>query len=875
MISTLLNTLRTWVSPPHIQRNEEQMLQIRLLQISLICIGVYLFLVLLSYFLGVAMPAGIVIADGILFLLLFLFWRWFSQGRILASALGLLVASFITSTLVILSVGTVNFPATMTYGVIVLIAGVFFQRRGVWISTTAASLAVLLLLLVQNPVQSGQELLAIAPDWFTYSLIFLISGSLIHVAMQTMRTALAVKDRENEERRLAEEKFSKAFLSSPDSIIISSLDDGRYLEVNDSFLLDTGFAREEIIGFTSLERSIWATPADRERLVHALASQGRVRSLEAQYHRKSGEVRDAQISAEVIELENGKKHLLAVVRDITESRQAARLQETVYRIAQAAQAANNLSDLYPKIHRQIAGVMPAENFYIVLYDKATDLMHFVYAVDEQDASLMTGQQPAGLGLTSHVLHTGRSLLIREDQYTAGVQPVGTPTRIWLGVPLILQGKTIGAIAVHHYTNPDAFTEREQHILEYVSSQIATAIDRTRSMELLRQGQASLEAAQAIAHLGSWELDPLSGKCLFWSKEMFRLFQRDPASAAPDMDEFLELVHPADRQLLANSLQLAVDTREPIIMEYRASPLAGEEHYFKVTVQAVHDAQGRLLHVSGTVLENTETRRAQQELRHSRDALSATNAALEKAARLKDEFMASMSHELRTPLTGILGLSEALQMEIYEPLNPRQLKALKNIESSGRHLLELINDVLDLSKIEADRLELQLQQCPVAEICRASLQLVKGMARQKQQEVQFTADPPDAVLNADPRRFKQMLVNLLSNAIKFTPAGGDLGLEVSGSPDESEIYLAVWDKGIGIKPEYLERLFKPFTQLDNSLSRETPGTGLGLSLVAKLAELHGGSIKVDSVLGEGSRFTLTLPWKSAPGASGNGRPSPAG
>jgi PAS domain S-box-containing protein len=282
--------------------------------------------------------------------------------------------------------------------------------------------------------------------------------------------------------------------------------------------------------------------------------------------------------------------------------------------------------------------------------------------------------------------------------------------------------------------------------------------------------------------------------------------------------------------------------------------------------AVYGPEGEYVTNRVTVFDNTERKKAQdalleseRSLRRSRDELRAANAALEKASRLKDEFLASMSHELRTPLTGILGLSEALQLDVYGGLNDRQTRALRNIENSGRHLLELINDILDLSKIEADKLDLQLEPCNVADICQASLQLTRGLAQKKRQEVSFSACPPSILVMADPRRLKQMLVNLLSNAVKFTPEGGCLGLEVEGSEANQVIQFIVWDRGIGIKPEDLGRLFQPFTQLDSSLSRQYSGTGLGLSLVARLAKLHGGSVKVESTLGEGSRFTISLPW----------------
>jgi CheY-like chemotaxis protein len=219
----------------------------------------------------------------------------------------------------------------------------------------------------------------------------------------------------------------------------------------------------------------------------------------------------------------------------------------------------------------------------------------------------------------------------------------------------------------------------------------------------------------------------------------------------------------------------------------------------------------------------------------------------------------MSHELRTPLTGILGLSEVLLLKIYGELNDKQNNTLKTIEESGRHLLDLINDILDLSKIEAGKLELQFAPCSLGDVCQASLQLVKGMAQQKRQHVHYTPLTEPIIVRADARRLKQMLVNLLSNAIKFSPENGELGLEIEANEPERKLRLTVWDKGIGIKSENLEKLFKPFVQLDSGLAREYSGTGLGLSLVQHLTELHSGGMEVKSKIGEGSRFTIVLPW----------------
>ncbi len=242
-------------------------------------------------------------------------------------------------------------------------------------------------------------------------------------------------------------------------------------------------------------------------------------------------------------------------------------------------------------------------------------------------------------------------------------------------------------------------------------------------------------------------------------------------------------------------------------------------------------------------------------------LRTVNEKLARAARLEDEFLANMSHELRTPLNAVLGISEALQEQVYGRLNEKQLQALGDVEESGHHLLALINDILDLSKIEMGKLELEAVPVHVEWVCQASLHFINQMAQRKRLKVFTNIDNAVMTIQADERQLKQILVNLLSNAVKFTPERGTIGLEVVGKADQDAVHFTVWDNGMGIARENLERLFQPFVQLDSSLSRQYSGTGLGLALVQRLVNLHGGSISVESEPGKGSRFTVSLPWQA--------------
>jgi len=265
-----------------------------------------------------------------------------------------------------------------------------------------------------------------------------------------------------------------------------------------------------------------------------------------------------------------------------------------------------------------------------------------------------------------------------------------------------------------------------------------------------------------------------------------------------------------------------------------------------------------------------------ELEATNRLIASKNVELEHASRAKSEFLANMSHELRTPLNAILGFSEALKDDLVGELHGDQKEYIKDIHYSGTHLLALINDILDLAKIEAGRMELEVSKTDLVALLKSTMSVLRERAFTRNIRMSLEADPIPPFL-IDQRKFKQIVFNLLSNAIKFTPDGGavtvilrqtertplpemmaDDLISVVTPSSRSYVELSVIDTGIGMEESAMGKLFQPFVQLDAGLTRKYDGSGLGLAIVKQLVDLHGGMLEVKSEPGSGSQFTVLFP-----------------
>jgi PAS domain S-box-containing protein len=318
----------------------------------------------------------------------------------------------------------------------------------------------------------------------------------------------------------------------------------------------------------------------------------------------------------------------------------------------------------------------------------------------------------------------------------------------------------------------------------------------------------------------------------------------------------KLIHPDDLEKLADHKRDDFDAETVRCIELRALHRDGAYRWIMSFTVPCFYPDGRFYGQVGSAIDITDRKNFEEELAKARDSA-------EEASRNKSQFLANMSHELRTPLNAVIGFSDMLIQGMGGPLTEKQKSYLKHISVSGKHLLTMVNDILDLSKAEADRIELSLQRVELQPLLTQLQELMQFSAQESSVEIRFETEADLTEIIADPNRLKQIFVNLLSNAIKFNHAGGRVTVSIHRSPDQQWILCKVKDTGIGIPADKLSQLFCEFYQVDNSNARKYGGTGLGLTLTRKLVELHHGDISVESRENIGSTFTFRLPVLSVP------------
>jgi two-component system CheB/CheR fusion protein len=333
------------------------------------------------------------------------------------------------------------------------------------------------------------------------------------------------------------------------------------------------------------------------------------------------------------------------------------------------------------------------------------------------------------------------------------------------------------------------------------------------------------------------------------------------AAGRPADEIFRIINEKTHQPFISPIKetLAHGTIQSLVNHTVLIARNGSERAIADSCAPIRNLDGQVIGAVLVFRDVTERMEKENGLEKAHEELNELATELKRVARVKSEFLANMSHELRTPLNSINGFSEVLYDETFGVLNEKQKKYINNVLTSGQHLLQLINQILDMAKVESGKMKLVLSNFPMKSLLNDISLLVADMVSKKKIEMllEIAADLPD--IEADELKVKEIIYNLLSNAVKFTPEGGKIGMRASTRKTDSEIEVVVWDTGEGIAAENMEKIFEGFFRVDTPYSRVTEGTGLGLPLSKKLVELHGGKLTVESTgLNCGTSVKFTLP-----------------
>ncbi len=523
---------------------------------------------------------------------------------------------------------------------------------------------------------------------------------------------------------------------------------------------------------------------------------------------------------------------------IHETRQRVAELATVNSVGQALSSQLELDALIELVGERVRETFDADIAYVALHDEAAGRIDFVYYYESgerrREPPLVYGE-----GLTSRILDSRESLLLNREEQYEGAPQVGTPSRSFLGVPILVGEKSIGVISVQSIEEEGRFGEGDVRLLATIAANVGVAIQNARLFAEVERQRQYLESLVAISPAAVVVMDA-DERVTDWNPAASELFGHSAEEALgrpvdelvfgdADRGEGREITQEAMRE--GRAQRIARRTRKdgiPVDVELKLVPLM---------------ADGSHVGFLGIYHDVTELLRARQEA--------------EAATQAKSAFLATMSHEIRTPMNAVIGMTDLL---LGTDLTGEQREFAEVVRSSGDALLHVIDDILDYSKIEAGKLELEHEPFNLRECVEGALEIVAPRAWEKGIELGCLIDEAaPAGIVGDAARLRQVLLNLLSNAVKFTEEG-EVVVLVEAEPAARgpvRLELAVRDTGIGIPQDRMDRLFTSFSQVDASTTRRYGGTGLGLAISKRLVDLMGGTIRMESKEQEGSTFRISL------------------
>jgi PAS domain S-box-containing protein len=552
----------------------------------------------------------------------------------------------------------------------------------------------------------------------------------------------------------------------------------------------------------------------------------------------------------------------------------------------------NRDDLFPEVCRVAVEHGQFAMAWIGLLEPGSGLIKPAAWWGREDGYLENlrisiADEPADHGPTGSALREGTHFVC--DDITGDVRMLAWRDearrrgyRSCAAFPIKIQERPVGIFSL--YANETGFFDDETvRLLDEVASDLSFALHTIEQEEQRRIAEQALrESEERFRQMAEtinevfWMTDDKRSEVTYVSPAYERIWGRSRDSVYKDARSYLEAAHPEDRERVMAAFQGLIRDGE-YDEEFRIVHADGSVRWLWDRAFPIRDASGRIYRLAGITQDTTERKHAENEVLRLNEELESRivertaqladvngqlatrNEELARVSRMKTEFLARMSHELRTPLNSIVGFSDLLAEASEGPLSETYGDYIRHVQEGAHHLLALVNDILDLSRIEAGRTDLRQEEFSAADAISEVLSATRPLAEAKKIDVGSEVASALAVY-ADRTRFKQILYNLLSNAVKFTPVEGAVG--VSAYPDDGEIRFSVRDTGIGIPREEHAAIFEEFHQVGPATSGVKEGAGLGLAITKRLVELHNGRIWVESAPGEGSQFFFTMPAMSA-------------